>query len=51
MTLNETASLNTINLHHEIRRIPSVFADGKMLISIIQNIVSNAIKHTDKGGK
>ena len=49
-TLNETALVNTINLHHEIDENTSVFADGKMLISIIQNIVSNAIKHTDKGG-
>ena len=48
--LNETASINTINLHHEIEEDTSVFADGKMLISIIQNIVSNAIKHTGKGG-
>ena len=49
-TLNETALVNTINLHHEIDENTSVFADGKMLISIIQNIVSNAIKHTEKGG-
>ncbi len=49
-TLNETASVNAINLHHEIEANTSVFADGKMLISIIQNIVSNAIKHTEKGG-
>jgi two-component system CheB/CheR fusion protein len=49
-TLNETASIKTINLHHEIEENTSVFADGKMLISIIQNIVSNAIKHTEKGG-
>jgi len=49
-TLNETASINTINLHHEIKADTSVFADGKMLISIVQNIVSNAIKHTEKGG-
>jgi two-component system CheB/CheR fusion protein len=49
-TLIETASINTINLHHEIEADTSVFADGKMLISIIQNIVSNAIKHTGKGG-
>lgn len=48
--LNETASLNTINLHHEIEENTSVFADGKMLISIIQNIISNAIKYTAKGG-
>jgi two-component system CheB/CheR fusion protein len=49
-TLNESASVNAINLHHEIKESMSVFADGKMLISIIQNIVSNAIKHTEKGG-
>jgi PAS domain S-box-containing protein len=50
-TLNETALINTINLHHEVAAGTSVFADGKMLISIIQNIVSNAIKHTEKGGE
>lgn len=49
-TLNKTASINTINLHQEIEEDTSVFADAKMLISIIQNIVSNAIKHTGKGG-
>ncbi len=49
-TLNESASINTINLHHEIQENTTVFADDKMLISIIQNIVSNAIKHTKKGG-
>ncbi|MBS4061684.1 MAG: PAS domain S-box protein [Bacteroidetes bacterium] len=49
-TFSETASLNAINLHHEIGENTTVFADGKMLTSIIQNIVSNAIKHTEKGG-
>jgi len=48
-TLNETASLNAINLHNEIETDTAVFADSKMLISIIQNIVSNAIKHSSKG--
>lgn len=49
-SLNETASIDAINLHHEIEGDTAVFADGKMLISIIQNIVSNAIKHSKKGG-
>lgn len=49
-TINKTASVNAINLHQEIEADTSVFADAKMLISIIQNIVSNAIKHTEKGG-
>ena len=49
-TLNQTALIKTINLHQEIEAETFVFADGKMLISIIQNIVSNAIKHTQKGG-
>lgn len=49
--LNETAELNAINLHQEIEENESVFADGKMLISILQNIVSNAIKHSRPGGK
>lgn len=50
-TLKETASINTINLHHEIEENASVFADEKMLLSVLQNIVSNAIKHSSKGGK
>ncbi len=50
-TLQETASINTINLHQEIEENTNVFADGKMVISVLQNIVSNAIKHTHKGGK
>lgn len=49
-TLNETASTNAVNLYHEIDDNVIVFADGKMLISIIQNILSNAIKHSEKEG-
>lgn len=49
--LKETATVKTINLHHEIKENTSVFADEKMLFSIIQNIVSNAIKHTNDGGE
>lgn len=49
-SLKETALINTINLKHQIEENTTVFADGKMLISILQNIVSNAIKHTVKNG-
>lgn len=50
-TLKEVASLKTINLHHEIKENTTVFADKKMLLSIIQNIVSNAIKHSNNDSK
>jgi two-component system CheB/CheR fusion protein len=49
-TLNETTQVKSITLHHEINENESVFADGKMLLSILQNIVSNAISHTNPGG-
>lgn len=45
-SLHEMASLNAIKLHNEIRPDTTVFADGKMLISVFQNILSNAIKHS-----
>jgi two-component system CheB/CheR fusion protein len=48
--LNEAAALNAINLHSEIEENEAVFADVKMLLSVLQNIVSNAIKHTRPGG-
>ncbi len=48
--LKETAAIKTINLNNEIKEKAGVFADEKMLLSIIQNIVSNAIKHTNDGG-
>lgn len=50
-SLNETAAVNTINLNNQIKEDTTVFADAKMLISILQNIVANAIKHTEKGGE
>lgn len=50
-TLNEVASVNAINLHNEVEENVTAFADSKMLLSILQNIVSNAIKHSNKDGK
>ena len=49
--LKEIASVDAINLQHEIEENEIVFADGKMLLSILQNIISNALKHTKPGGK
>jgi PAS domain S-box-containing protein len=50
-TLKDSAVLKSINLHHEIAENTIVFADEKMLISILQNIVSNAIKHSNEDSK
>lgn len=50
-TLKETATVNAINLHNEVEENSNVFADKKMLLSVLQNIVSNALKHTPPGGK
>jgi two-component system CheB/CheR fusion protein len=50
-SLSDLAAVKTLNLHQEIEENTTVFADGKMLLSILQNIVSNAIKHSVKGGK
>ena len=50
-TLNEVAEIAAINLHNEIEENTTVFADEKMLLSVLQNIVSNAIRHSLKGGK
>jgi len=50
-TLNEIASTKKIHLDNEIKENTMVYADKKMLLSIIQNIVSNGIKNTNAGGK
>jgi len=49
-TLNENAVAKDLHLYNKIEDNLNVFADGKMLLSIIQNIVSNSIKHTLPGG-
>lgn len=50
-TLNEAAANNSVTLLSEVNNKLIVFADEKMLLSIIQNIVSNAIRHSHKNGK
>ena len=50
-SLKDTAAIKTIKLHSEIDANCNVFADEKMLLSILQNIVSNAIKHSHNDGQ
>jgi PAS domain S-box-containing protein len=49
--LGEIANVNAISLHNEIKENETVFADEKMLLSILQNLISNALRHTKSGGK
>ncbi|WP_373496907.1 ATP-binding protein [Aquiflexum sp.] len=49
--MKDTAQLKNINLLHQIDENETVFADQKMLQSVFQNLISNAIKHTDSGGE
>lgn len=49
-TLNDTTASTTIQLAHQIAENTTVYADGKMLLSILQNLISNAIKHIEKEG-
>lgn len=48
-TLSEVAAKASITLHLEMEENIQVFADEKMLLSILQNLVSNAIKHSIEG--
>ena len=49
--LNKNAFEKNVQLHNEIKKDISVFADGEMVISILQNLVSNAIMYSHSGGK
>lgn len=50
-TLNENAVAKDIQLLNTIAEEISVYADGKMLLSILQNLISNSIKYTPERGK
>lgn len=50
-TLKENASEKGLQLFNEVKKDVMVYADEKMLLSILQNILSNAIKSTLSGGK
>ncbi|CAN5134589.1 hypothetical protein BH23BAC3_BH23BAC3_20100 [soil metagenome] len=47
--LAEAANANEISLHNKVDEDTTVYADEHMLMSILHNIISNAIKHSDKG--
>lgn len=49
-TLKENASEKNVQLLNEVGEEISVYADGKMLLSILQNIISNAIKSSVSTG-
>jgi len=49
--LSESAAKYEVTLHSEVENFISVFADEKMLLSILGNLISNAIKHSHKGGQ
>ncbi len=45
------ASTKKIEINNFIKPDTKVFADQNMIITVLRNILSNAIKFTDKGGK
>jgi PAS domain S-box-containing protein len=49
--LSENAASKKLRLSKEIDESIRVFVDGKMLLSILQNIISNSIKHSFEGGE
>ena len=50
-TLNDTAMQKSILLLKEIPSDNSIFADPAMISTVIRNLISNAIKFTNPGGK
>lgn len=48
--LKENAVANNIHLHNDVDENMNVFADREMLLSILRNLISNAIKYSHKGG-
>jgi len=50
-SLKETAAIKSIKFNNNIENDTNIFADGKMVISILHNIVSNAIKFSHMDGE
>jgi len=48
--LKEAAALSCICIQNEISADYRVYADEKMVLSILQNLISNAIKHSHREG-
>jgi signal transduction histidine kinase len=48
--LNEKAVANNIQLHNDVEENIQVFADSEMLVSILRNLITNAIKYSHKDG-
>jgi PAS domain S-box-containing protein len=48
--MSYSANLKEITINNKVRDNEMVFADENMLRTILQNLVSNAIKYTRKGG-
>ena len=49
-TLQGVAIVKSLHLQNKIAENTNVFADKKMVLSILQNLVSNAIQHSSEGG-
>jgi signal transduction histidine kinase len=49
--LNDSINLKSIHIKNEIYEDITVFADEKMVLSILQNLISNAIKHSRMNGE
>ena len=49
-SLTERAVANNVQLHNEVAENINVFADGDMLLSILRNLIWNAIKYSHKDG-
>jgi len=48
--LNKKTVANNIHLHNDVEENIHVFAEGEMLLSILRNLISNAIKYSRKNG-
>jgi len=49
--IHESAKIKEIEIDYDIPSDLEIFADRKMLQTVIRNLVSNAVKFTPKGGK